>query len=151
MLLGAPPAAAGAFEEDRDVRPEIGLERASLQPFEELVVDRNGDLAQRDLGAFVLGDADRLALRPVAKAGLGADFAPGKHVLDELDEYPFAFAAHDYVNPWKAFVQRRAHRAIAVSAAENDAQRRIPFLENLRQNERRNVLLKHARETHDPR
>src|SRR6516162_7569494 len=70
-------------------------------------------------------------------------------VFGDLDQYPLTFSAYDHVDPREAIVQRGAHRAVAIVAAEHDRERRIPRLENLRQDERGHILLKHAGKADD--
>src|SRR5215467_10991612 len=70
-------------------------------------------------------------------------------VFGDLDQHPLTFSAYDHVDPREAIVQRGAHRAVAIVAAEHDRERRIPRLENLRQNERGHILLKHAGKADD--
>ena len=146
MGLRAPPAPARGLVGEGELRLKLGPKARLRQPLEVLVEGGGGTLVHRDGAARGLGDRHHPWPVPKAEPGLRTHGLAGRQIAHQVGKDPLRLAADDDVDPWKCPVKGGPHGAVAVGPAEDDGERGVAGLENLRQDQRGNVLIERRRE-----
>ena len=147
----APPAAAGALVGDEHRGAERIAEAAGRELGEVVVEVRRRHHVHRHRRPIEVGDDDLAAVLEEAEPGRRPRRLAGAERAEELGENRLALAADDDVDPREAALELRAHRPVAVRAAEDDADRRIGVFQAAREPERREVLAEGGGEADDAR